>query len=107
LEHILINIIGNARDAYENMDIETKEINIRAYVKDKLFIIKISDNAGGIDKAIIDRIFEPYFTTKETNKGTGLGLYMSKKILQDHLSGDIFADNEDNGAVFTIILNMN
>ncbi|WP_297484162.1 FIST N-terminal domain-containing protein [Sulfurimonas sp.] len=106
LEHILINIIGNARDAYENVDIETKEISIRAYVKDKQFIIKISDNAGGIDEAIIDRIFEPYFTTKETNKGTGLGLYMSKKILQDHLSGDIFADNEDNGAVFTIIMDM-
>ncbi|QOP45526.1 FIST N-terminal domain-containing protein [Sulfurimonas paralvinellae] len=106
LEHILINIIANARDALENIKDKDKEINIKAYTKEKLFVIKIADNAGGIDESIINRIFEPYFTTKETNKGTGLGLYMSKKILQEHLSGDIFVRNYNDGAEFTIIMDI-
>jgi len=108
LEHILINIISNARDAHENINKENKYIDIKTYTKNNIFIIKISDNAGGIKNSLLDRIFEPYFTTKETNKGTGLGLYMSKKILQEHLNGDIFVKNNTHGgAEFTIILDAN
>ena len=108
LEHILINIISNARDAHENIDNENKYIDIKAYIKNNIFIIKISDNAGGIEDSMLSRVFEPYFTTKETNKGTGLGLYMSKKILQEHLNGDVFVKNNTHGgAEFTIILDTN
>ncbi len=108
LEHILINIISNARDAHENIDNENKYIDIKAYTKNNIFIIKISDNAGGIKDSVLSRVFEPYFTTKETNKGTGLGLYMSKKILQEHLNGDVFVKNNTHGgAEFTIILDTN
>jgi signal transduction histidine kinase len=104
LEHILINIIVNARDALESLNNIKKYININIYEKSNMYIIKISDNGGGIDEEIIDRIFDPYFTTKGANRGTGLGLYMSKKILQEHLNGDIFVRNHNNGAEFTILL---
>jgi len=106
LEHILMNIISNARDALEESPKEDKTIDIKIYTKEQeqQCIIKIRDNAGGINEDIIDRIFNPYFTTKDSNKGTGLGLYMSKKILQEHLNGDIFVKNTQDGAEFTIIL---
>jgi len=107
LEHILINIITNARDALEELNDTKKHIDIKVSTKNTLCVIKISDNAGGINDNIIDRIFDPYFTTKDSNKGTGLGLYMSKKILQEHLSGSIFVHNKNNGAEFTIILDKN
>ena len=104
LEHILMNIISNARDALVALDDIEKYIKIKVYSEQNLCIIKIADNAGGIDENIIDRIFDPYFTTKETKKGTGLGLYMSRKLLKEHLNGNIFVCNKDSGAEFTIIL---
>jgi len=107
LEHILINLITNARDALEELDDKHKHIDINVSSKSSLCIIKISDNGGGIDDEIIERVFNPYFTTKDSNKGTGLGLYMSKKLLQEHLDGDIFVRNKNNGAEFTIILDKN
>jgi signal transduction histidine kinase len=107
LEHILMNIITNARDALEELADTQKHIEIKVSTKNNLCIIKISDNAGGINNDIIDRIFDPYFTTKDSNKGTGLGLYMSKKILQEHLKGSILVRNKDDGAEFTIILDKN
>ena len=107
LEHIIMNIIANARDAFEHKHTEERKlIHLQTFIKSNLFFIKISDNAGGIEESLIERIFEPYFTTKETNKGTGLGLYMSKKILQDHLNGDIFVQNKNSGAEFSIILDI-
>lgn len=107
LEHILINIISNARDALNELNNVEKNIDITIHMKNHLCIIKIADNAGGIDETIINKIFNPYFTTKDANKGTGLGLYMSKKLLQEHLNGDIFVKNKDAGAEFTIILDKN
>ena len=104
LEHILINLLANARDALDEKNLPNKQILVKAYKKEKDFIIEVIDNAGGVPQKIIDRIFEPYFTTKEEGKGTGLGLYMSKKILNDTIGGDIKVENVDNGAKFTIIL---
>lgn len=107
LEHVLINLIANAKDALEALDDTQKNINIYIYKKQQLYVIKIADNAGGIDDDVIHRIFDPYFTTKDSYKGTGLGLYMSKKILQEYLHGDIFVRNKNAGAEFTIILDGN
>jgi len=104
LEHILINLITNARDALESLDGTDKKIIFTVYLKANLYVIKITDNGGGIDEAYIDRVFDPYFTTKESSKGTGLGLYMSKKILQEHMNGNIYVKNKNSGTEFTIIL---
>jgi C4-dicarboxylate-specific signal transduction histidine kinase len=65
-------------------------------------MITIQDNAGGIKKDIIERIFEPYFTTKEQGKGTGMGLYMSKVIVEDNMNARLVAKNGNDGAEFII-----
>jgi len=104
LEHVLINLISNARDAFDDKTIEEKRILIQAYFKNGNYIIKVIDNAGGIEMDVLDRIFEPYFTTKEQGKGTGLGLYMSEKIVKENLNGNINVVNLDDGAEFTIML---
>ena len=88
----LINILNNAKDALENMEkprlifISTKKDN------DKL-IIKITDNAGGINEDIIDKVCEPYFTTKHQAKGTGIGLYMTEEIIVKHMNGSFNINN--------------
>jgi len=96
LLHILINLISNSRDAYiENKSINSKKIIIEIKRKNKLIEITISDHAGGIDEKIIDRIFDPYFTTKHKSQGTGIGLFMSKKIITQHFDGNIEVQNRE------------
>ncbi len=104
LEHVLINLISNARDAFEEHTSENNSILIKAYVKDTHYIIEVTDNAGGIKPDIINRIFEPYFTTKEQGKGTGLGLYMSKKMIEENLRGQMQVKSLEDWTKFTIIL---
>jgi signal transduction histidine kinase len=88
----LINILNNAKDALENIEkprlifISTKKHN------DKI-IIKITDNAGGINEDIIDKVCEPYFTTKHQAKGTGIGLYMTEEIIVKHMNGSFNINN--------------
>ncbi len=104
LEHVFINLFSNARDAFEEGDREVKQIRVKAYVEDERCIIKVSDTAGGIKSDVIGRIFEPYFTTKEQGKGTGLGLFMSKKMVLETLSGRLDVENIDDGVEFTLVL---
>jgi PAS domain S-box-containing protein len=94
LIQVLINILNNARDALFLKEKERKLIFINTYIKNDTFYIVIKDNAGGIDESIINRIFEPYFTTKHKSQGTGIGLYMSKEIIEKHLNGNLFISNE-------------
>jgi PAS domain S-box-containing protein len=101
---VLINIIKNASDELIKQDDE-RLITISYYKQNLMAIIEIADNAGGIPDNIIDDIFNPYFSTKSKN-GTGLGLYMSKIIITEHLGGDIEAINSDVGAIFRITLPM-
>jgi C4-dicarboxylate-specific signal transduction histidine kinase len=69
---------------------------------EKNVTINISDNAGGVPKEIMNRVFDPYFSTKSKSKGAGIGLYMSKTIISRNFRGDINVSNDDDGAVFQI-----
>ena len=93
LLQVIMNILNNAKDELSKKDIE-KYIFIDAYKENGNYIINIKDNAGGINDEIIDRIFEPYFTTKHKSKGTGIGLYMCQEIIVKHINGTIQAFNE-------------
>jgi len=102
---VLINLINNAIDAFSQNKIKNRLIYIE--IDTSLqgdAIIKVCDNAGGIDTAILDKIFEPYFTTKHASAGTGLGLYMSKMIIKNSMKGSIVAYNSDDGVCFTITI---
>ena len=90
---VFMNIINNSIDAFENKDYD-KFIFFETQKFENKIVIKIKDNAGGIPENIIDRIFEPYFTTKEEKQGTGIGLYMSNEIIVKHLNGKILVTNE-------------
>ena len=81
-KHVIMNLINNARDAFEERKIKDGLISIRVYHEKDELIIAVRDNAGGISKPILKNIFEPYFTTKHKTKGTGLGLYMSKNMIE-------------------------
>jgi C4-dicarboxylate-specific signal transduction histidine kinase len=99
---VVLNIINNAKEQFAEKGIEDAQIVIRSYDKGNIAVMEISDNAGGIDKDVIDKIFDPYFSTKFDKNGTGLGLHMSKNIIEQHYRGRIYAQNIQNGAKFTI-----
>jgi signal transduction histidine kinase len=99
---VIINIINNAKDALSERAINEKIIRIQGYESNDEIIIRIGDNGGGISKSIMDKIFDPYFTTKKEGKGTGIGLYMSKVIVESSMDGKLIASNDDQGAVFTL-----
>ncbi len=104
LSQVLLNIINNAKDALNENSIENPLITISGYYENDKVIIDITDNAGGISKDIINKIFDPYFTTKEEGKGTGIGLFMSKRIVEESMKGKLNISNTDMGAKFSIIL---
>lgn len=104
LKQVLLNLLNNAKDALMSCTCDVKEIEVSVHEEPDAVCIHIADNAKGIDPKIIDRIFEPYFTTKFESKGTGIGLYMSKIIIEEHMQGSIHAENRENGALFVITL---
>ncbi|WP_072681479.1 ATP-binding protein [Arcobacter sp. LA11] len=93
LLQVLINLLNNSKDELLKKDIKNKYIFISIYLERDDIVLKVDDNAGGIPKKIIDRIFEPYFTTKHQSQGTGIGLYMSEEIVSKHLKGSIRVQN--------------
>ncbi len=102
---VLMNLIINAKDAIDDKKIEKGKININISNDEKNnVLIEVCDNAGGVPSCLIEEIFDPYFTTKE-DKGTGIGLYLSKAIIEDKMNGTLSVKNSDIGAVFTIKLN--
>jgi PAS domain S-box-containing protein len=95
-KQVMMNILNNAKYVLlEKVLTEEKYIFIDVYVENSDINIDILDNAGGIDENIIDKIFEPYFTTKHKSIGTGIGLYMVEEILTKHMNGEITVTNED------------
>ncbi len=98
---VLLNILNNAKDALISNAVTQGRITVRITREGALAKLSVRDNAGGIPAAILPKIFDPYFTTKE--KGTGIGLYMSKMIIEDNMNGRIEAHNVDDGAEFSIV----
>lgn len=110
---VLLNIFNNAKDSME--EIKTPRLlYIRSKIVNNKLMLTIKDNAGGIPKDLIGRIFEPYFTTKHKQNGTGIGLYMSEKIIKQYKNGQLKASNEHfyhketlyKGAMFTITFDL-
>ncbi len=100
-KHVLVNIINNAIDAFEENNIKDRKLIFNLEENDEHMILSITDNAGGISNDVIDNIFKPYFTTKKT--GTGVGLYLSDLILKKN-AGKLKVENIENGAKFSILL---
>ncbi|MBD3840282.1 MAG: hypothetical protein IE909_00100 [Campylobacterales bacterium] len=114
-QQAFINIFSNAKDALKNKVEQENQrcILVTTYKHDKKICIEIHDSAGGVSEEIIDKIFEPYFTTKHQSQGTGLGLYMTHKIIVESMKGSLSVENQSfelenkkfYGAKFTIELN--
>jgi len=102
-QQVILNLLNNAHDAIVENNIKNPQIKIT--FEDNMVMIK--DNGGGIEEDIIDRVFEPYFTTKEQGNGTGMGLYMSKMIIEDNMGCKLNVQNIDNGTCFCIDFNKN
>ncbi|HBA88070.1 MAG TPA: hypothetical protein DCZ75_08815 [Geobacter sp.] len=99
---VLLNILTNAKDAFLSRDVADPKIVIRVDTEGDKSVVTITDNAGGIPKEIIDKIFDPYFTTKGPEQGTGVGLFMSKTIIEKNMGGALSVRNTDGGAEFRI-----
>ena len=102
LMQVIINILNNAKDILLEKEISNPRVLISLMKDDTNIKIMIHDNAGGIPDAIKEKVFDPYFTTKHESVGTGIGLYMSKKIITEHFNGSLYVENENDGAKFTI-----
>jgi len=106
VKQVMLNILKNAEDILEEIKPADATIWISGYIEDECAKLSIEDNAGGIPEEIITKIFDPYFSTKTAKEGTGLGLYMSKTIIEEHCRGKLTAKNSEHGAKFTISLPM-
>ncbi|MCT7555161.1 sensor histidine kinase [Aliarcobacter butzleri] len=99
---VIISILSNAIEIFNERNIENKLLSISIYDDEKNIFISIGDNAGGIDKNNLDKLFDPYFTTKHKTGGTGMGLYISKIIMMNSFNGDIKVENSSLGAKFIL-----
>jgi signal transduction histidine kinase len=99
---VIVNIINNAKDILLERQILNPEIRINSFKKGEDVVVSVCDNGGGVDEKIVDKIFEPYFTTKEEGKGTGIGLYFSKMIIEGTMHGQLEVKNIEDGACFSV-----
>jgi C4-dicarboxylate-specific signal transduction histidine kinase len=102
LTQVLVNLLQNARDALVEHRTGQRRIDVTIVREGTDAVLRIADNAGGIPEAIRGQIFEPYFTTKHASQGTGLGLFMSKLIVEKSLNGALELTQPGEGACFVI-----
>lgn len=106
LMQVIMILLNNSRDAVVVNKIENPQVIVELIHKDEKIEIRITDNGGGINNDIMDRIFEPYFTTKFKSDGTGVGLYMSKMIVEDSIGGELVLKNHGDGVLASLILSL-
>ncbi|WP_417325613.1 ATP-binding protein [Halarcobacter sp.] len=99
---VILNLISNAKDILLERKVEEPQINIEIKGGESYAVVKVEDNAGGVREEILDKIFDPYFTTRHKTQGTGIGLYMAKNIIERNMHGFINVRNNDHGAIFTV-----
>ena len=99
---VFLNILNNARDAIVEREIDDGRIIITICSENNCVVVTVTDNAGGIPDEVINKVFDPYFTTKGPQLGTGIGLFMSKTIVEKNMGGRLTVRNTDTGAEFRI-----
>lgn len=99
---VLLNILSNAKDILVERGVEKPRIDVKITSVDGRSVVSVTDNGGGIGSEVMLKIFDPYFTTKEQTQGTGIGLYMSKIIIEQNMGGSLTAHNVEGGAQFRI-----
>lgn len=104
MKQVILNLVKNAEDILLEKNIVNPKITISTLQEENHYVILVQDNAGGVPSDIQDKIFYSSFSTKLDKEGTGLGLYMSKIIIEEHCNGSLSVSNDDNGAVFKIVL---
>jgi signal transduction histidine kinase len=103
LKQVLLNLFNNSKDAFYSHNIKNRKIVVKVEKENKFLLIYIKDNAGGISGDILGKIFEQHYTTKG-DSGTGIGLYICKKIIEESFAGKITVKNIEGGVTFTIEL---
>jgi len=104
VKQVLLNLLKNAEDALVLKRVENPTIMILTYNEPDHLNLIVRDNAGGVPVEIIRKIFDPYFSTKDNKNGTGIGLYMSRSIIEEHCGGELTVENQRDGAAFKIRL---
>ena len=104
LKQVLLNLLKNSEDILLEKQVKGAYIKIKTYSDEAYVYLEVHDNGGGIDKDVLPHVFDAYFTTKDSSNGTGLGLYMSKRIVEEHCNGSFSVSNVDEGACFKIKL---
>lgn len=104
LMQVFLNILKNAQDNFKEKGTKTPKISITTSDEDGHIKIEVCDNGGGIPAEIAEKIFDPYFSTKDEKNGSGLGLYMSKTIIEEHHQGKLYLENHNDGVCFIMEL---
>jgi PAS domain S-box-containing protein len=104
---VILNLLNNAKDALLISHINSPKVILSLERYGTTAVVSVEDNAGGIDVEVLDKIFNPYFTTKEQGKGVGLGLYMSKMLVEQHMNGNLYVKNKNGGACFSVEIPLN
>lgn len=99
---VVLNLLMNAKDALIERDIKSPTITLHVKVEEGCSLVSVKDNGGGIEERVSEQLFDPYVSTKEASSGTGLGLYMSKMIIEENMHGTLWVQSDDTGATFFI-----